>query len=71
MNPDNNKVQVVIRAVNLVICGAFLLNSIKRVNVNQWNPIWIWIWGALSLLSIVLLVIKAKDLKTKNNKNRL
>lgn len=35
MNQDKNKVQVVIRAVNLVVCGAFLCISIIRVNKNQ------------------------------------
>ena len=65
MNQDKDKVQVVIRAVHLVICGAFLCISIHRVDMNQWNSCWIWIWGLLSLLNFVFLVIKAMDLKRK------
>ena len=65
MNQDKYKVQVVIRAVNLVICVAFLCISIHRVGMNQWGSYWIWIWGLLSLLSLVLLVIQAMNLKSK------
>ena len=65
MKQENNKVQVVIRAVNLLVCAAFLFISIWRVNLNQWSSSWIWIWGLLTLLNIVFLVIKAKDLKNK------
>ena len=65
MNQDKDKVQVVIRAVHLVICGAFLCISIHRVDMNQWGSYWIWIWGLLSLINVVLLVIKAMDLKSK------
>ncbi len=65
MNQDKYKVQVVIRAVNLVICCAFLCISIHRVDMNQWGSYWIWIWGMLSLLSLVLLVIQAMNLKSK------
>ena len=67
MKQENNKVQVALRAVNLTICVAFLCISITRVNAHQWNSCWIWIWGLLSLLSLVFLVIviKANDLKNK------
>ena len=65
MNQDKNKVQVVIRAVNLVVCVAFLCLSIIRVNKNQWGSYWIWIWGLLFLLSVVFLVITAMNLKSK------
>ena len=65
MNQDKYKVQVVIRAVNLVICGEFLCISIHRVDMDQWGSYWIWIWGLLSLINVVLLVIKAMDLKSK------
>jgi len=63
MKQENDKVQVVIRAVNLVVCVAFLVISIWRVNMNQWSSSWIWIWGLLTLLNIIFLFIKAKDLK--------
>ena len=65
MNQDKNKVQVAIRAVNLAVCFTFLCISIHRVDMNQWNSYWIWIWGLLSLLNFVFLVIKAMDLKRK------
>ena len=65
MQQENNEVQVAIRAVNLVVCVAFLFITINRVKANQWSSWWIWFWGLLSLLNIVLLVIKAKDLKNK------
>ena len=65
MNQDIYKVQVVIRAVNLVVCVAFLCISIHRVDLNQWGSYWIWIWGLLSLLSVVFLVITAMNLKSK------
>ena len=65
MNQDKNKVQVAIRAVNLAVCFTFLCISIHRVDMNQWNSCWIWIWGLLSLLNFVFLVIKAMDLKRK------
>ena len=65
MQQEDNKVQVVIRAVNLVVCVAFLFISINRVDENQWSSWWIWFWGVLSLLNVVFLFIKAKDLKNK------
>jgi hypothetical protein len=65
MKQKNNKIQVAIFAANLAICFAFLCISITRVNANKWNSCWIWIWGLLSLLNIVFLVFKAKDLKNK------
>ena len=66
MNKDN-KVQVVItRAANLFTSVVFLCISIIRVNAHQWSSCWIWIWGVLSLINIVLLVIKVKVLKNKD-----
>ena len=68
MNQDKNMVQVAIRAVNLAVCFTFLCISIHRVDMNQWGSYWIWIWGLLFLLNVVLLVILAihvKDLKNK------
>ena len=65
MNQDKYKAQVVTRAVNLVVCVTFLCITINRVDMNQWGSYWIWIWGMLSLLSLVLLVIQAMNLKSK------
>ena len=68
MNQDKYKVQVVTRVVNLVVCVACLCISNHRVDLNQWGSYWIWIWGLLFLLNVVLLVIlaiHAKDLKNK------
>ena len=66
MNQDKYKVQVVTRAVNLVVCVAFLCISIHRVDMNQWGSCWIWIWGLLFLLNVVSLVITAMNLKSKD-----
>lgn len=66
MNQDKYKVQVVTRAVNLVVCVAFLCISIHRVDMNQWGSYWIWIWGLLFLLNVVSLVITAMNLKSKD-----
>jgi cell division protein FtsW (lipid II flippase) len=68
MNQDKYKEKVVTRALNLVVCVVFLCISIHRVDMNQWGSYWIWIWGLLFLLNVVLLVIlaiHAKDLKNK------
>ena len=65
MNNNHNKVQIITRFVNLIICIAFLCISIKRVSMNQWDSYWIWIWGLLTLLNAVLLVIKPKDLRSQ------
>ncbi len=65
MNKDHDKVQFFSRMTNLVICVAFLSISITRVNMDQWGSYWIWIWGLLTLLNAVFLVIKAVDLKSK------
>ena len=68
MNQDKYKGQVVTRALNLVVCVAFLCISIHRVDMNQWGSYWIWIWVLLFLLNVVLLVILAIHAKDSKNK---